>query len=67
MAAQKNLDVEQANLTRELAKASNADVLAAEQRLAQARESYKTANQTLTAAKDAKDDKAITGCCPIIL
>ena len=59
MAAQKNLDVEKANLTRELAKASNADVLAAEQRLAQARESYKIADQTLTAAKDAKDNKVL--------
>ncbi len=58
--AQKNLDSEQANLDKELKDASNKDFIAAEKRLEQAQVAYKLADQTLTQAKDAKNNADLT-------
>ncbi len=54
-----NLEVERKNLDQELEKASNADVIASEHRLVQAQEGYRIAEQVLSEAKDAKDNKEL--------
>jgi HlyD family secretion protein len=59
--AQKNIDSERANLDKELKDASNKDFIAAEKRLEQAQVAYKLADQTLTQAKDAKNNTELTG------
>jgi HlyD family secretion protein len=58
-AAQMALDSEQANLADVLKKASNDNLVAAEQRLALAQVSYQSANDALTQAKDAKSNKQL--------
>lgn len=55
--AQKNLDAEQANLTNELTKASNASFVGAERRLAAAQQAYAISEQVLAQAKAAKVTK----------
>ena len=55
-AAQKALDSELANLQDTLKKSSNEDVVAAEKRLAVAQAAYQSADQSLTQAKDAKNN-----------
>jgi HlyD family secretion protein len=58
-AAQKALDSEKANLADALKKASNDDLVSAEQRLALAQVAYQSANDALTQAKDAKNNKEL--------
>ena len=58
-AAQAALGIEQANLQNELKKASNADFVTAEQRLAQAQVAYQIANQTHTQAQSATENAAL--------
>jgi len=55
-AAQKALDSELANLQDTLKKSSSEDVAAAEKRLAAAQAAYQSADQSLTQAKDAKNN-----------
>jgi HlyD family secretion protein len=54
--AEADLETELENLNRELSDASNADLIAAEARLAEARITYAIAEQTLTQAKAAQDN-----------
>ncbi len=57
---QKDLDSELSNLDKELKDASNQDFTAAEKRLEQAQVGYQQADQTLTQAKNAKDNADLT-------
>lgn len=56
-AEQANLSAEQASLDQTLKDASNLDFVAAEKRLLQAQQAYTIANQTLTEAKAARNNK----------
>lgn len=57
--AEAALKIEQENLSSELADASNADIIAAEERLAAARETYRTAKLVEEAAQKAKDNQEL--------
>ncbi len=58
-AARSALEIEQANLQNELKKASNADFVTAEKRLAQAQVAYQIANQTHAQAQTATENTAL--------
>lgn len=58
--SQNDLGSEMSNLENELKDASNQDFIAAEKRLEQAQVGYQQADQTLTQAKDAKDNADLT-------